>query len=221
MHAWDERIGPDSSLTNVDGGKKQLEKGAKQKSLIPLPLHNSRFIVELPPRGPEGPAVVDTDLHLWRSYRTIVKGDDARTEGKKIYAELPTCSKTSKHVRECLRERLREQERKELLLLEEQRQERARHLDRYDKLHAMEDRLARQRAAAKGFDGVSRPLTKAPPKLPVISEDAIRASMNASPVMGRCGGKRMIAEHPSRAASSTPFAMSSNGLLDRWYDKSM
>ena len=108
MHAWDERIGPDSSLTHVDGGKKQLEKGAKQKSRIPLPLHNSTFIVEMPTRGPDSHVVVDTDIHIWRSYRQIIKGEDARTEGKKIFASIPSSEKMQRHVRECLRERLRE-----------------------------------------------------------------------------------------------------------------
>ena len=220
MHAWDERIGPDSSLTHVDGGKKQLEKGAKQKSRIPLPLgHDSTFIVDMPVKGPEGHVMVDTDIHIWRSYRRIIKGEDARTEGKKIYADLPSSEKMQRHVRACLRERLKEQEAKELMSLEMQRIEREQHLDRYAKLHVMEEQLARERAAAKGFDGVTRPLTKAPPKLPSIPEETIRAIQNSTPGPMRCGGKKILPEHPSRSSSCSPFAMASTGILDRWHDK--
>ena len=226
---WDERVGPDASITNVSRGKRQMaETRDKHTSNLPLPPKDSPFLVEMPKKFSTEPVIVDSDLHLWRAYRSVAKGDDSRIEGKKmVHSHVKPVSEVQNDLRRGLRDRLRMQEVKELALKEEHMRAREAMARRHTERSALEDTVWRQRADAKGFEGLKRANLQQPqPTLPPIDDravDELRASLDPS-MLHRSGGKRMVVNaHPSQFDNGPLFGgrdvKYGDALHQRWKDK--
>lgn len=233
MHAWDERIGPDASISHLTGGKKQFPNNNRSASSIPIPLHDAPFLVPMPVNGEHAPkpVIVNTDTHLWRSYRTVVSGE-GQPEGKKMNARPLPLIEVQSHLRKSLREKLRDNERKELMMEEEFKKERERMLKRHAISAKKEEEWLRERATTMGFEGLKKPCTKAPPALvaQIPSEAVDRILASAPTGAGQAfsqGGKKIIKDHPGCRNNGRPFgfvamdAGEKDTSMQRWRDKSM
>lgn len=222
LHNWDERIGPDASVVKVGGGKKQLEKGMKQRSDVPLPLKD-KFLVQLPVRN-YAHTVIDTDHQLWKAYRCTVNADDNRLEGKKMcHSSIEPSYHRQAKIRKNLRDKLREAE--ELALQNQQIQfvERQQQQERHKKRGEAEDSSMRLRAKEMGFEGLRKAVLKPPLPSPEVPQSMVEEAVkSAQPGMAyRTSGKKMFTDHSSRVDNGGLFGGSTaTEPMKRWNDKS-
>ena len=244
LKPWDERIGPDASITKLRKGKLlSTRTGEKLVSQIPLPPPGSQFLVDMPKeRSRDFTSPVNTDLTIWRAYRSVINGDDSRVEGKRmVNSHIQPVAKIQDQLRVGLRDRLRMQEIKELQMREEHERERQRVLERQQTRGKMQDESLREKAKIKGFDGLNKPVLKQPdrphaaaaiqrtslPKLSSSNEapDATTTTpSNLDPKMlYRTGGKRMCFDHASSGDHGPLFGGSNGSFEDpshaRWTNK--
>jgi hypothetical protein len=238
LHAWDERIGLDASISHVTGGKKQFPGMSRVASSIPIPLGNQPFVVEMPGNGDiqdQKPVVVDVDRHMWRAYRMTVGNEGVAPDGKKMSAKPLPAHEVQAHLRKALREKLRDQERKELMLRETQRLEQEALLKRHRAFGEKEESFLRQRATSMGFEGLRKPVTKAAPWLPPVSPEVVDRAMSsllisgpeaAGALLNGKTGKRVLRDHPSVRNHGPPFgavtsaaALKGSENMQAWKDK--
>lgn len=222
---WDERIGADASITHVSGGKKIFSNtSGKFASNVPLPQGDQPFLVPMPANGSmrnQSPVVVDTNTHVWRSYRAVTSAEGVEGEGKKMSARPLPMIEVQAHLRKSLREKLREQERKELMLKQQHNLEREALIARHASHAAMEESFLRSRAKSLGFEGLHKPVSRPAPSLPSVTPQDLQravdaAHANGSTRMAGAGGKRVWADHPCQRSNGSPFGNMSHaeGLND-------
>lgn len=241
LHAWDERIGLDGSISHVTGGKRQYPGMSRTASNIPIPLHDQPFVVEMPGNGEMRelqPVKVDVNTHMWRSYRMTVGNDGVAPDGKKMSAKPLAAHQVQSHLRKTLRDKLRDQELKELSLRVEQQKEREEMLKRHKCFAESEETFLRHRATTMGFEGLRKPVTKSAPMLPPVAPEAVERAFTslqltapeaAVNLLTGKTGKRVLRNHPSVRNHGPPFgavtsavALRSNSeLMQRWTDKSL
>lgn len=226
LHAWDERIGADASITHVNGGKKQFPSASKVASNIPLPTKEQPFLVPMPRNGEfadQKPVVVNTDTHMWRSYRAMVSTDGVIPEGKKMSARPIPMIEVQAHLRKCMREKLRDQERRELAMSRVHELERAALAHRHAQHAKMEESFLRSRTVSLGFEGLRKPVTRSKPALPPLPPDEIQRSVSAA--LEPHTKPREL--HPSQRTNGPPFGSMTpalgapDGSIKRWVDKSL
>jgi hypothetical protein len=218
---WDERIGADASITHVSGGKKIFhEITGKSASNVPLPQGDQPFLVPMPGNGTmrhQTPVMVDTNIHVWRSYRTITAtAEGVQGEGKKMNARPLPMIEVQAHIRKSLRDKLRDQERKELMLKKQHDLEREAMLVRHANHASMEETFLRTRAKTLGFEGLHKPVTRPPPSMPSVAPEELQRIVDAAHSTGGAarmpgsGGKRVWADHPCQRSNGSPFGSSSH-----------
>lgn len=227
LHAWDEQIGPDASITKVGGGKRQFPSHSKSASNIPLPLRNADFLVQMPTTGEHRgarPYVANTDLHIWRSYRAVVTTESGLLpEGKKMNEKPMTVSEMQRSVRKSLREKLRAQEARELLMLEEHQKARQAMAERHQTLAAAEESLLRTRTKKLGFEGLTRPTMRSAPPLPVIPQKEIERYARGRQQSGAAssGGRYSSLSHADNGKPFGGTPVPGEPSMERWVNKAM
>jgi len=143
-------------------------------------------------------AIIDPMRFMWRSYRTMVKGDDARWEGKKMNVGTSSNYTMSQedvqaHLRRSLRSKLRQH------LLDEE-QLRAQHQaevvalqEKHRILAAASYASTMARVRRLGLEGINRPSKAPPPPEHVCSPTNILVPANA------------IARAPAPATTTIPL----------------
>ena len=244
LKPWDERIGPDASITKLRKGKLLSSRtGEKLVSQLPLPPPGSKFLVDMPKECPRDvTSAVNTDLTIWRAYRSVINGDDSRIEGKKmVNSHIQPVAKIQDQLRVGLRDRLRMQEIKELQLREEHERERQKVLERQQKRGQMQDEIWREKAKVKGFDGLTKPVLKQPDQphaaaaikrvsLPKLNSNDVDGNNNQNQttnpddtttgkqldpkMLYRTGGKKMCFDHASSGDHGPLFGGTKEGFTD-------
>jgi hypothetical protein len=224
LHPGDENIGLDSSVTHLPQGKRQINRDAKQISNVPIPLHNSTFMVPLPERNHNSSPAVSTDALLWKSYRACVQpAGDQRAVGVKVYKNKMSSAKFQAGIRQGIRAQLREAIRKDQELLAEQQAQLEAQRERQQKRGEMELEAARARAQRKGFEGIRKPTLGSPPPDPAPSPEEVQRLMS-TPLFGRTSGKKMVLDHVSGVDHGKPFGAQTGAPcepMQRWSVKSL
>lgn len=223
LKPWEERIGLDASVVHCTGGKRQINRDQKTVSQVPLPLEQGKtpFLCEMPLRNSEKDPSVDTDVMLWRTYRSLIKNpDDMRDQGKKMHAHKIPSNEYQAMLRKGLRDHMRQAVEEEAALKEEQHRERERVKERHLKRKQLELDIFRARCKDKGFEGLRRPWFKAQPPEPPIPTADVEALMKVP--FQRSGGKKMMTDHLASIDNGPPFGpplRSESEPMRRWESK--
>lgn len=162
LHPWDERIGADASVVNVNRGKRMFTDRDTYASSVNLPL--GRPSLEPQKRSNSTLPRVSSEQHIWKTYHESIA---EKTEGM---------TKATQH--EC-RSKVRQRilaVRDQIAALQETHVSQRRELsERHEAHRSAETSVIRDRCAVRGIEGLVRPSLRSPVPESKIPSDLIES----------------------------------------------